>query len=247
MGLLPFVFLNVATTVDGKLAPATRHFVPFGSRRDRELLFELRAQADAVMAGARTVDLMPVDLGPGPKRFRRQRLARELREYNLRVIVSGAGSLNPNAAIFRSRFSPIIVLASGRAPERKLRRLRKVADQVQVFGAADVDFVAALKWLRREWSVKRLLCEGGGEVNAGLFRAGVVNEVYQTICPLVFGGRQAPTMVDGNGIAEVSQAVRLSVKSVKRVRNELFLVYRVHNRKVNQRRKTLTAACSHRG
>jgi hypothetical protein len=47
---LPFVFINVATTVDGKLAPANRHFVPFSSKRDQRLLLELRARADAVMA-----------------------------------------------------------------------------------------------------------------------------------------------------------------------------------------------------
>ena len=58
--MLPFIFLNVATTADGKLAPANRKFVPFGSKRDQQLLLELRAQADAVMAGARTVDLVPV-------------------------------------------------------------------------------------------------------------------------------------------------------------------------------------------
>jgi riboflavin biosynthesis pyrimidine reductase len=48
--MLPFVYLNVASTADGKLAPASRRFVPFGSRHDRRLLLELRASADAVMA-----------------------------------------------------------------------------------------------------------------------------------------------------------------------------------------------------
>ena len=36
---LPFVYLNVATTADGKLAPTNRHFVPFSSQRDQELLY----------------------------------------------------------------------------------------------------------------------------------------------------------------------------------------------------------------
>src|SRR5216110_3450003 len=89
-GVLPFVYLNVATTADGKLAPANRKFVPFGSQRDQQLLLELRARADVVMAGARTVDLMPVNLGPGPAKYRRLRLKNGLAEYNLRVVVSGA-------------------------------------------------------------------------------------------------------------------------------------------------------------
>src|SRR5580692_12670125 len=96
-GSLPFVFLNVATTADGKLAPASRHFIPFGTQRDQQHLLELRATADAVMSGARTVDLSPVKLGPGGAKYRRQRLKKGLTEYNLRVIVSGGGTINPDA------------------------------------------------------------------------------------------------------------------------------------------------------
>ncbi len=227
---LPFVYLNVATTADGKLAPANRKFVRFGGKRDGQLLLELRARADAVLAGARTVDLMPVNLGPGPARYRRLRLKRGLAEYNLRVVVSGSGTLDPRAEIFRQRFSPIIVLASGRAAEKDLRRLRQVADEVKVFGRRELDFAAALRWLREKWHVKRLLCEGGGEVNAALFRAGLVDEIHLTLCPLVFGGRNAPTMADGRGVQEVAQATRLRLKSQRRVGDEMFFVYRVRKK-----------------
>jgi len=228
--MLPFVYLNVATTADGKLAPANRKFVAFSSRRDQELLLELRARADAVMAGARTVDLVPVNLGPGPAKYRRLRLSRGLAEYNLRVVVSGSGTLDPRAAIFRRRFSPIIVLASGRAAEKNLRRLREVAGEVKVFGEKQIDFAAALNWLRKERRVKRLLCEGGGELNAALFRAGLVDEIYQTICPIVFGGRDAPTMADGLGARDLSQATKLRLRAFKRVGQELFLVYRARKK-----------------
>jgi len=229
--MLPFVFLNVATTADGKLAPATRKFVAFGSKRDQDLLLELRSRADAVMAGARTVDLVPVNLGPGPAKYRRSRVKRGLHEYNLRVVVSGAATLDPRAEIFRRRFSPIIVLTSGQAREKDLRRLRDVADEVKIFGEEEIDFAAALRWLQRDWKVKRLLCEGGGELNDGLFRAGLVDEVYQTICPFVFGGRNAPTMADGIGVKHLSQATKLQLKSFKRVGTELFLVWRVEKKR----------------
>jgi riboflavin-specific deaminase-like protein len=224
---LPFVSLNVASSVDGKLAPHTRHFVPFSSPRDQRLLLELRSHADAVMAGARTVDLGLVDLGPGPAPYRRRRLRQGLSEYNLRVVVSGGATLNPKAEIFRHRFSPIIVLAAACAPTRRLKGLRQVADEVAIFGEDSIDFVDALCWLRRTWNVRLLLCEGGGEVNAALFRQGVVDQVHLTLSPLVFGGREAPTMADGRGISEVSEASRLRLKSLRRFGDELFLVYRV--------------------
>src|SRR5580700_509988 len=92
---LPFVFLNVATTADGKLAPASRHFIPFSSKRDQQHLLELRATADAVMSGARTVDLSPVKQGPGGAKYRRRRHQQYLSEYNLRIYVSGYGTINP--------------------------------------------------------------------------------------------------------------------------------------------------------
>ena len=98
---LPFVYLNVATTADGKLAPANRHFVPFSSKRDQDLLIELRTRCDAVMAGARTVDSVPVNLGPGGKKYRDLRVKNGLAEYNLRVVVSGSASLDPAAALAR--------------------------------------------------------------------------------------------------------------------------------------------------
>jgi 2,5-diamino-6-(ribosylamino)-4(3H)-pyrimidinone 5'-phosphate reductase len=223
---LPFVYINVATTADGKLAPANRHFVPFGSKRDQELLLELRAGADAVMSGARTVGPMPVNLGPGPAKYRKMRLRKGLPEFNLRVVVSGSGNLNPKAEIFRHRFSPIIVLVTRRAPESKLRRLREVADEVKAFGDNKLNFTHALRWLRQKWGVKRLLCEGGGEVNAGLFQERLVDEVYHTLCPIVFGGRHAPTMADGQGFPTLASAARLRLKSLKRVGDELFLVWR---------------------
>src|ERR1700722_16068656 len=224
---LPFVFLNVATTADGKLAPASRHFIPFGSKRDQTHILELRATADAVMSGARTVDLGPVKMGTGGAKYRRLRLKRGLTEYNLRIVVSGSGTLDPKAEIFKHRFSPIIILTTGRLSQSKLRSLQKLAVEVKVCGERELDFDFALRWLRKEWKVKRLLCEGGGEINGALFEAGLVNEVHVTLCPVIFGGRTAPTMADGRGFAHLADAARLKVTARKRVGDELFLVYKV--------------------
>src|SRR5690349_8956931 len=129
---LPFVTVNVAITADGKLAPDSRHFVPFGSKRDQQLMMELRSRSDAVMSGARTVDLGTVDLGPGGKKYQRQRLANGLAEYNLRVIASGSASVNPRAHIFKTRFSPILVLSTEAAPRRRIKELSSLVDDIFV-------------------------------------------------------------------------------------------------------------------
>ncbi|MFM8469921.1 MAG: RibD family protein [Limisphaerales bacterium] len=222
----PFVLVNMAMSADGKIASANRAVSTFTSARDHEHLYELRATADAVMSGARTVDLHDYALGPGAERFRKLRRKHGLAEDNLRVIVSGSGTVNPRAEIFRHRFSPILVLTSKRAPAAKLKPLRAVADAVFTTGHDEVDFHAALRWLHREWNVKRLLCEGGGELNDALFRAGLVDELHLTISPRLIGGRTAPTIADGRGFAHLADAYQLRLAANKRVGDELFCVFR---------------------
>ena len=223
---LPFVLVNMAMTADGKIATANRAVHSFSSGRDLEHLYELRATADAVMCGARTVEISQTILGTGGDRFRKQRLKRGLAEYNLRVVASGSGSINPRAAIFRKHFSPIIILTTARASKTKLRRLRAIANEVRVCGKREINFGAALRWLRAEWGVRRLLCEGGGELNDALFRAELVDELHLTICPKIFGGREAPTIADGDGFGRLAEAAPLQIRSLKRVANEAYAVFR---------------------
>lgn len=215
----------MAMTADGKIATANRAVSSFGSDRDHDHLLELRTSADAVMAGARTVDLNSVNMGPGPARFRKLRLQRGLAEYNLRIIVSGSGSINPRAEIFRHRFSPIIILTARRVSPRKMAMLRSLADDVKIFGPKEINFRTALRWLGKQWGVRRLLCEGGGELNDALFRAGLVDELHLTICPGIFGGRDAPTISDGLGFGKLAQATNLKLKSSRRIGDEMFLVF----------------------
>ena len=132
----------MAMTADGKIATANRAVSSFGSARDHEHLLKLRATADAVMAGARTVDSAAINLGPGPARFRRLRLKNGLAAYNVRVIVTGSGSLNPKAEIFKHRFSPIIILTTGRASKARLLQLQAIADEVKICGRREINFRA---------------------------------------------------------------------------------------------------------
>jgi len=222
---LPFVLVNMAMTADGKIATANRAVSSFASARDHGHLLELRATADAVMAGARTVDSAPINLGPGPAQFRRERLKRGLAEYNLRVIVSRSGSVDVRAQVFQHRFSPIIILTTRRAKAGRLKQLRARADAVKICGRDEINFRAALRWLRKKWGVKRLLCEGGGELNDALFRAGLVDELHLTICPKIFGDHRAPTIADGRGFSHLADTERFRIKSARHLDGELFTVF----------------------
>lgn len=224
---LPFVFVNFAITADGKITTKNRKVTSFSSPRDREHMYKLRVNADAVMAGARTVDLNPVTMGPGGLKYRRARVARGLAEYNLRVVVSGSGTVDPDAKLFRHQFAPIIVLTTERADLKRLEALRERVQEVKVCGKHEINFAQALRWLKRKWGVRSLLCEGGGELSDALFRAGLVNELHLTICPKIFGGRDAPTLADGVGRLTLAKATRMELKQSRRFGGELFAIYRV--------------------
>ncbi len=215
----------MAMSADGKIAPPHRRFVAFGSRRDHANLLALRATADAVMCGARTVDSAPVTLDAGGAAYEQRRLRAGLARQNLRIVVSGCGSVDLRAAVFQHQVSPVIVLASGQAPKSRLAKLERLANCVKVCGEKSVSLGQALGWLRREWAVKRLLCEGGGELNFELLRLGLVDELHLTLCPRVIGGRDAPTIADGEGFASLAKTASMKMTRQRRIGDELFTTW----------------------
>jgi riboflavin-specific deaminase-like protein len=118
------------------------------------------------------------------------------------------------------------VLTTERADPTRLEALRKKVQDVHICGKTEIDFKKALRWLKKKWRVNKLLCEGGGELNDAMFRAGLVDELHLTICPTIFGGRRAPTLAEGHWQPKLAEATSLKLKSFRRVGDELFLVYR---------------------
>lgn len=118
------------------------------------------------------------------------------------------------------------MLVSDGVPEKQLRQLREVADEVKVFGQDGVDLPSALRWLYEKWHVKRLLCEGGSVLHNAMIRSGLLHELHLTICPTIFGGRNAPTIADGAGVSKLANAAQFKLTSSKRAGNELFAVFK---------------------
>ena len=215
----------MAMTADGKIATANRAVHTFGSRRDLAHLYELRATADAVMCGARTVEISQATLGNGGEKFRHQRLQHQLAEYPVRVVVSGSCTLDPASEIFKTHFSPLLILTTRRIHPKNLRQLETLATAVKICGETEIDFRRTLRWLQQKWGIQRLLCEGGGELNDALFRADLVDEIHLTICPKIFGGRTAPTIADGLGLPHLANAKNFKIGSIRAIKGELFTVF----------------------
>lgn len=236
----PFVYVNMSMTTDGKIATSNRQIASFSSRKDQEHLYLLRTRADAVMCGARTASQDDVTLDVGGDRFRRLRQRLGLAPHHLRILVSGAGSVSPRAAIFRQRLSPVIVLTTECMTATRRRRLEQAADAVMSFGRKALDLEAALRWLRQRWNVRRLLCEGGGELNAALFRANLVDELHLTICPWIFGGQNAPTIAEGEEPRSLLDASSFRIVQARVRGDEMFVVLQQARRRTTVSRRTPT-------
>jgi len=213
----PFVFINMAMSADGKIASTNRKVTSLGSRIDHDRLLELRTKADAILTGADTLNAQPhITLGLEGKK----------QNPPMRVIVSGEGHVNPKHKLFHTPGAPTVVLACERISRKRLTELEAIADTVFVCGTNSVNFKKAFNFLYKEYQIKRILCEGGGKLNDSLFRAGVVDEVNLTICPVILGGKDAPTIADGIGFKCLADAAKFDLHSRKEVDNEMFLTYR---------------------
>ncbi len=221
----PVVAVNMAMSADGKVATTNRSVTSFGSSRDLAHLYELRATADAIVCGSRTVEETSATLGNGGDAYLKLRQRAGLASHPVRVIVSGAGTLSSKIPLWNAHPSPVVVLTSPLAPLGERGRLSRLAESVWVSPSPEIDFSAAFSWLATEYRVRRLMAEGGPTLNDALFRADLVDELHLTICPRLVGGRTSPTIVDGIGQTKLSQASSLRLSQRRLIRGELFLVY----------------------
>jgi riboflavin-specific deaminase-like protein len=201
----------MAPSIDGKIAPA-RKSAPFVMSRhseDHRRMLALRARTDAVLIGASNLRADDPDLMPS----------------RLRVVVTRAGDgIEPNAKMFGAALGGEAVVAhAAMMTEARRAQLRSCATLVEL-GDAEVEVPRLLEWLARERRCEVVLCEGGGILNARLFGAGAIDELYMTVVPRILGGKSAPTIVEGEGF-EPNAIPDARLASVERVGDELFLVY----------------------
>ena len=71
--------------------------------------------------------------------------------------------------------------------------------------------------------LQSVLIEGGGEVLAGALQERLVDRVLWCIAPLLIGGRDTPGAVGGDGIARLSQALRLTDVRISRAGPDLIV------------------------
>ncbi len=91
--------------------------------------------------------------------------------------------------------------------------------------AGEIDWIDAFQQLET-LGIERLAILGGGKLVASVLAAGLIDELWLTVCPLILGGADAPTPVEGKGFL-ADLAPKLELLAVKQVGQEVFLHYRV--------------------
>ena len=165
-----FVAINMCSSMDGKIASAKRKEIHMGSSYDRQRMKEIRRDKHAIIMGASTFRVHPQVLDVGAKKWEKWREKRNLSPQPATVLVSTTLSLPRATPWEKEREVERLVFCGKKTPKSQAKSFEKSG--VKVFTCPTVRpkpsfIVRCLSQL----GYKKLLLEGGGELNASFLEA----------------------------------------------------------------------------
>lgn len=210
----PYVILSAAISLDGNIATKTGDS-RLSSKKDLVRIHKLRSRVDAILIGKRTMMIDNPSL-----------TVRQVKGKNpIRIILDSSGSIKSNSKIIQTcRKIPTIIAASEKISEKNVARLQRHGLEVIKCGHKKINLKKLLHILKKK-NIKKLLVEGGGTTNWSFFKDGLVDEIIVTLTPFILGGKDAISLVEGDGFSKISQSCSLKLENVYRLKNELVLRY----------------------
>jgi len=215
---LPYVTLKMAMTLDGKLAARGGRSQWITSEASRRQGYALREEMDAVLVGIGTV------LADDPRLLRH--LGLNPNPALRRVVLDSHLRLQPGAMLLQRRPEDVVVFCLDTAPAAARTALEETGASVVSVGddgRGRCDLRQVLRWLGDE-GVSSVLVEGGGEVHWSFLQEGLGQRLHAFVAPLLLGGREATPAVGGAGFASPQEGVRVEVREVRRLAEDIVIV-----------------------
>ena len=217
----------LAMTADGKIADYQSSPARFGSANDRYHLEKQISLVDGVIFGANTLRAYGTTMSVSDCKLLQSRKERSQPLQPVQIVVSASGKLDPTWRFFQQPIPKwLLTIPSG----AQLWHNQKEFERILIVDRANknnltINWNATFAQLR-ELGLNKLAILGGGELIASLLAQNLIDELWLTICPVLFGGKTAPTPVGGIGWLQ-SQAKQLQLLEVQQIEQELFLHYRL--------------------
>nr|WP_302598676.1 bifunctional diaminohydroxyphosphoribosylaminopyrimidine deaminase/5-amino-6-(5-phosphoribosylamino)uracil reductase RibD [uncultured Cellulosilyticum sp.] len=206
---MPYVVMKTAMSLDGKIATATGQSKWITGEEARCDVHRLRNKLMGIMVGSRTAILdnpfltCRIEGGRNP----------------IPIVVDSQLQLSLKSHLVQNAMTnQLIVATTSRAPEAKKEILKKAGVQIIETKAKEnhVDLKELMKKLG-EQGIDSILLEGGATLNAAALQSGIVDAVKCYISPKIIGGETAKTPVEGKGIYNLEDAIRLENLEVSKL------------------------------
>ena len=203
----------MAMSLDGKVVSPGGTIPTFTSRRDRELLFELRAKSDVILVGAGTIRAEGLQPLVRSAKWRSWRQENRGTEHPDVAIVSASGNLDLKGPYFHEQQN-FHIFSTKKEPEHTPSWIAWHESATLTMSPSSI------KHSLEECGYNRILLEGGPILAHSFFQANCVDEIYLTLSAKILGGEQ------GNGIAKgvpLLLPLDFEVKDVQHTENEVFI------------------------
>jgi 2,5-diamino-6-(ribosylamino)-4(3H)-pyrimidinone 5'-phosphate reductase len=206
-------------SIDGKIS-TRKNDSAISSKLDLVRVHKLRSTVDGIMIGISTV------LGDDP--MLNVRYSATGTKNPTRIIIDSKARIPLNSRIIESSNKiQTIIAVTHNASSRKIKEIQKKGAQVLVYGNGKVNLRNLFQQLEK-MGLKKIIVEGGGEINWSVLKLGLVNELVVTISPVVIGGRDAKTLVEGKGFTNISDGIKMKLSNkIIQNENEIILFYKL--------------------
>lgn len=216
----PYVISNVGMTLDGKLA-TIENDSRISGENDLKRVHQIRKEVDGIMVGIGTV------LKDDP-RLTIHKIEAKKDQNPVRIVVDSNLRIPMDARVLNNDAKTVIATTVSKTEEKtnKIRKLREMGVDVIEAGEDKVNLKEVMEELYRR-GIKKILLEGGGTLNWGMFKENLVDEVRVYVAPKIFGGKNAPTYVDGDGFKTVNECIKLELKKFYPMDEGIVMEYNV--------------------